>query len=107
MQNDRHGRGQIFPRILEYLRRELPKCFLLENVKGFASITHRKAFKNMLASLRSGDKYIASWRALHTADYGIPQNRPRLYIIGLLRSACPAAESSIASFKWVEQNACH
>ena len=104
--NDRHGRGQIFPRILEYLRQKLPKCFLLENVKGLTSITHREAFKNMLASLRSGDKYIVSWRVLNTADYGIPQNRPRLYIIGLLRSACPAVESSIASFKWPRRTEC-
>ena len=54
----------------------------------------------MLASLRSGDNYIVSWRVLNTADNGIPQNRPRLYIIGLLRSACPAVESSLASFNW-------
>ena len=104
--NDRHGRGQIFPCILEYLQRKLPKCFLLENVKGLTSTTHREAFNNMLASLRSGNKYIVSWRVLNTADYGIPQNRPRIYIIGLLRSACPAVESSIASFKWPRPTEC-
>ena len=90
--NDRHGRGLIFPSIAEYLRRKTPKCFLLENVKGLATKTHEETFREMLATLRSDGKYIITWRVLNTADYGIPQNRPRLYIIGLLRSALPNGE---------------
>jgi DNA (cytosine-5)-methyltransferase 1 len=66
-----------------------PKCFLLENVKGMTTGKHKDAFANVLRSLRDGlhNKYIVSWRVLNTADFGLPQNRPRLYIIGMRRDA--------------------
>ena len=51
--------------------------------------THKDAFANVLKSLRDGlrNEYIVSWRVLNTADFGLPQNRPRLYIIGMRRDA--------------------
>ena len=87
--DDRHGRGCIFPYIHEYLKTKQPACFILENVKGFTTVKHKDAFANVLKALRSGlkDQYMVSWRVVNTADYGLPQNRPRLYIIGMLRGA--------------------
>jgi DNA (cytosine-5)-methyltransferase 1 len=87
--DDRQGRGRIFPHIHNYIHVKAPKCFLLENVKGMTTGTHKDAFANVLKSLRDGlhNKYIVSWRVLNTADFGLPQNRPRLYIIGMRRDA--------------------
>ena len=87
--DDRQGRGRIFPHIHNYIHVKAPKCFLLENVKGMTTGKHKDAFANVLRSLRDGlhNKYIVSWRVLNTADFGLPQNRPRLYIIGMRRDA--------------------
>ena len=87
--HDRQGRGRIFPHIHDYIRVKAPTCFLLENVKGMTTRKHTDAFANVLNSLRSGldNKYMVSWRIVNTADFGLPQNRPRLYIIGMRRDA--------------------
>ena len=61
-----------------------PKYFILENVKGL--MTHDKGntwniMCNLLKELeRFG--YIVKWKILNTKDYGIPQNRERIYIVG-------------------------
>ena len=102
-EDDRHGRGRIFDHIAEYILSKTPKCFLLENVKGLTSAAHREVFLKMLATLRSGNKYVVTWRVVNTADYGIPQNRPRLYIIGMLRSALPQGK---LAFKWPSPMRC-
>ena len=96
--DDRHGRGCIFPYIHEHIKTQLPKWFLLENVKGFTNAKHNDACANVLKSLRSGpgDQYTVSWRVVNTADYGLPQNRPRLYIVGMLRVAI----QDQTRFKW-------
>ena len=96
-EQDKHGRGRIFGHILDYLCHKTPKCYILENVKGIATSTHRAAFHEMLTALRAGGRYLVSWRVLNTADYGLPQNRPRVYIIGVLRSAVAAGAPC---FKW-------
>ena len=102
--DDRHGRGCIFPYIHEYIKTKWPKCFLLENVKGFTNAKHKDAFANVLKSLRSGlgDQYMVSWRVVNTADYGLPQNRPRLYIVGMLRVAIQDQNR----FKWPRPVGC-
>ena len=97
---DKHGRGNIFPRILDYLHRKRPKCFLLENVKGLTTSTHQECFASMLDDLKRGNLFIVTWRVLNTADFGIPQNRPRLYIIGFLRDAVPGGMEGSLNFKW-------
>ena len=86
---DRQGRGRIFPHIHNYIQMKAPTCFLLENVKGMTTGKHKDAFASVLNSLRDGlhNKYMVSWRVLNTADFGLPQNRPRLYIIGMRRDA--------------------
>ena len=87
--HDRQGRGCILPHIHEYIRVKAPTCFLLENVQGMTTHKHKDAFANVLSSLRGGldNNYMVSWRVVNTADFGLPQNRPRLYIIGMRRDA--------------------
>jgi site-specific DNA-cytosine methylase len=43
----------------------------------------------MLATLRSNGKYLVRARVLNTLNFGIPQNRPRVYIVGVLRTGMP------------------
>eukprot|EP00974_Lingulodinium_polyedra_P108061 10460393-Lingulodinium_polyedra.AAC.1 len=60
--------------------------FVLENVKALTFKRHEKPFKLMLNSLRASGQYFVTWRILNAVDVGIPQSRPRLFIVGLLRS---------------------
>ncbi len=92
---DKQGRGLIFDHVLKYINKKLPKCFLLENVEALSRATHKKAFEKMLASLRRSEEYFVTWRVINAVNYGIPQNRPRVFIVGLLRSAV-----SQPSFPW-------
>ena len=104
--DDRQGRGHIFFHIHQYIRSKAPKCFLLENVKGLTMVTHRDTFAAYLKSLRDGldNKYIVSWRVLNTADFGLPQNRPRLYIIGIQCAALQGRQ--LPPFQWPRSVGC-
>ena len=84
---DQKGRGDIFDYVLEYINAKLPMCFLLENVASLTFKTHKVAFEKMLGALRQSKKYFVTWRIMNVMDFGIPQSRPRLFIVGLLRSA--------------------
>ena len=85
---DRRGlndpRGTVFYSCLKVIETKQPKYFILENVKGL--MTHDKGntwniMCNLLKELeRFG--YIVKWKLLNTKDYGIPQNRERIYIVG-------------------------
>ena len=84
---DKQGRGNIFHYVAEYIYHKLPKVCLLENVASLTWNCHHEAFQSMLATLRQSGKYFITWRLLNAADFGIPQNRPRVFIMGFLRSA--------------------
>eukprot|EP00971_Amphidinium_carterae_P331117 6464516-Amphidinium_carterae.1 len=85
-------RGQIVNAILEWIESKLPKSFILENVKGLA-VRHVAVLMEVLSKLRSiGEgNYMVKWKILNSRDYGVPQNRPRLYIIGIAKAEihCP------------------
>mgnify|MGYP006272666853 CR=1 FL=1 len=75
-------RGTIFECCLEVIREKRPKFFILENVPGLLSIEKGKTFQNILQSLEELKDYTVKWKALNTSDYGIPQNRKRVFIVG-------------------------
>ena len=90
-------RGRVFDHIAEYIKQRQPKMFFLENVKALTFKRHKKPFKLMLNSLRAIGQYFVTWRILNAVDFGIPQSRPRLFIVGLLRSAL---SSDFPGFPW-------
>jgi DNA (cytosine-5)-methyltransferase 1 len=59
-----------------------PQAFLLENVAGLAYDVHRGALDFLLDAMRS-EGFSCTWRVLNAADYGVPQIRERLFVIGL------------------------
>lgn len=58
-----------------------PKAFLLENVKGLASKKNLPFLKELVASL--SEQYDVTWGVINCADYGVPQNRERVFIVGI------------------------
>ena len=85
---DATGRGLTINHTISALAAKRPRAFLLENAKGLAT-HHRAAFEHILQHLRqmAGPACKVGFKILGTADFGIPQHRERVYIVGLLRAA--------------------
>lgn len=67
---------------LNVLRTIRPRAFVLENVAGMAYGVHRDALDTVLhAGAKLG--YHVDWRVLNAADYGVPQIRQRLFVVGV------------------------
>lgn len=64
-------------------RGNLPKYLILENVKALVQKKHRKDFDTWLEKLKSLG-YSNYWQVLNAKDYGIPQNRERVFVISIL-----------------------
>jgi DNA (cytosine-5)-methyltransferase 1 len=76
-------RGKLFLYLKKYIQETKPTVFLLENVKGLVLNNNGKYFKFILNSLKSIG-YNVSWKLLNSKNFGLPQNRPRVYIVGHL-----------------------
>ena len=61
----------------------LPKVLILENVKALVQKKHRKDFDIWLEKLESLG-YSNYWQVLNAKDYGVPQNRERVFVISIL-----------------------
>jgi DNA-cytosine methyltransferase len=87
------SRADVFSGVLDYIRHRLPTIFVLENVKNLTSKTHKATFDHITDQLMSiTDKagkyaYSVDWKVFNSQDFGVPQHRERLYIIGIRRSA--------------------
>jgi DNA (cytosine-5)-methyltransferase 1 len=68
---------------LSVLQKLHPRAFLLENVPGLAYGPHREALDLILDKAGSLG-YACTWRVLNAADYGVPQIRERLFVVGML-----------------------
>ena len=76
-EEDKLGRGTLIYEIIRICQIKKPKYILLENVRGFFS----NRFKPTREALQNGLKeYQIRMEILNTKDYGIPQNRERLWI---------------------------
>lgn len=78
-------RGTLFFQIERILRDYKPKGFLLENVRGLTTHDKGRTFKAILQHLESLD-YGVEYVLLNGSNFGIPQNRVRVYIVGVYQS---------------------
>lgn len=74
-------RGTLFFEIERIITAKRPKAFLLENVKQLAGHDKGRTLKVILEHLHA-IHYHVDYRILRAADYGVPQNRERIYIVG-------------------------
>jgi len=91
-------RGTLFFNVAEFIKINQPRCFILENVKGLLSHDSGKTFQTItdvltngggtlngqmgMDSIEDGLGYHVYTKVLNTKDYGIPQNRERIFIVG-------------------------
>ena len=91
-------RGTLFFNVAEFIKENQPKTFILENVKGLLSHDKGRTFQTIVDILSNvggtqngqisldmfedGLGYHIYWQVLNTKNYGIPQNRERIFIVG-------------------------
>ncbi|MFI3307956.1 MAG: DNA cytosine methyltransferase [Mycoplasmatota bacterium] len=77
-------RGTMFFEVERILEEHKPQCFMLENVKGLLSHDKGNTFKTMIDILENKLKYKIYYEVLNAKDFGVPQNRQRIIIVGFL-----------------------
>jgi len=97
-------RGTLFHEIARIARAKRPKLLFLENVKGLLSHDNGKTFGTILATF-SELGYLLEWQVLNSKDFGVPQNRERVFIVGHLgglggRQVFPITQSSQSHLKY-------
>lgn len=76
------ARGMLFFQMCRILRDKQPKCFVAENVKGLLSANCGEAFPLILQEFdKSG--YSVTWKLINAANFGVPQRRERVIIVGI------------------------
>jgi DNA (cytosine-5)-methyltransferase 1 len=77
-------RGTLFFEIMRIARHHKTKYLFLENVKGLLNHDEGRTFETILRSLDECG-YDVQWQVLNSKNFGVPQNRERVFIIGHLR----------------------
>ena len=72
----------LYRYMIDAIERTKPKAFVAENVKGLLQAHGREFFKQMISDFKATG-YRVSHRLYLAADYGVPQMRERLFIIGI------------------------
>ena len=80
-------RGTLFFEIARFASILKPRILVLENVKGLLSHDKGRTFETILEALDELG-YNVEWQVLNSKDFGVPQNRERVFIIGHLRGEC-------------------
>lgn len=76
------SRGRLFSEYVRILKKLQPKGFLFENVYGIIGAENGKAWQKIKIAFQEAG-YTIYHRILDAADYGVPQHRERLFIVGL------------------------
>ena len=77
----RDPNASLLDEYVRIVRETRPEAFILENVQGLTYKTHKAQFDRLLASLTELG-YNPQWRVLLAADYGVPQLRRRVFVVG-------------------------
>lgn len=81
-------RGTLFFDVMRIAAYHKPKVLFLENVKGLVGHDKGKTFKVILESLKELG-YAVHYQVLNAKDFGVPQNRERIYIVCFLENDIP------------------
>ena len=89
-------RGTLFFDVARIINDRKPSLVLLENVKGFTSHDKGRTFATVVATLNELG-YDTSSQVLNASDFGLPQNRERIFIVGVNRRKIRGSEFKFPS----------
>ena len=88
-------RGTLFFDVAEIIKKHQPKAIFLENVKGLRSHDKGKTLETILNVLRNDlGYYVPEPQVVNAKNFGVPQNRERIYIVGFRQ------DLNISSFEY-------
>lgn len=88
-------RGTLFFDVAEIIRRKKPRAIFLENVKGLRNHNRGRTLETILNVLRNDLSYfVPEPQILNAKDFGVPQNRERIFIVGFRK------DQKITSFEY-------
>lgn len=93
--------GTLFFDVVRIITEKKPKAFLLENVSGLVNHDKGRTLKIILETLENELKYKTDFKILNAVDYGVPQKRERIYIVGFRKDV---STSKQFSFAWPEKS---
>lgn len=103
-------RGTLFFDVAEIIRRKRPKAFFLENVKGLLIHDKGNTIKTILKVLRDDlDYYVPEPQIVNAMNFGVPQHRERVYIVGFRKDqgvndfTYPAATDKTKTFSDIRE----
>lgn len=74
-------RGSMFSQVMRFVKQNVPKVVVLENVQALLNHDGGKSFTKIKSELEA-EGYNVVYKVLKCSDYGIPQMRKRLFIVG-------------------------
>lgn len=78
---EKSERGNLFFCILDILETKKPKAFILENVRHLLKHDNGRTFNIIYDHLVRANYYV-EFKILHASEFGVPQLRPRIFIVG-------------------------
>ena len=90
-------RGTLFNEIVRILRDKQPKAVVLENVRQLATMGNGGVLRKVIMDLTDAG-YHCDWNILNALDYGLPQKRERIIIVGF-------TDDSLDFFDWPKRKA--
>lgn len=89
--------NHLYGRMALIIKKMRPKLFLFENVRGLLNAKWTKGgtkriWPDVLKAFRSIPGYEVRWSLVFAKDYGIPQNRPRVLLVGIRKDIAQSAE---------------
>lgn len=82
MRGEEDSRGKLIYLFSEIVVKKQPKSFLMENVSGLISKRNKKTFDSIINYFENGG-YNISWKLIDVYNYGVPQNRKRIFVVGI------------------------
>jgi DNA (cytosine-5)-methyltransferase 1 len=80
-------RGKLFQEYLRLVKLTKPKVFVFENVTGLLSMDGGKLFNTIVSSFEE-EGYNITCNILNAVDFGVPQNRKRVMVVGHMAKFC-------------------
>lgn len=95
-------RGRLWLDSIRVVSTVRPKAFLFENVKGLADPRHRDSLNFLVAQFRDIG-YVVAFQVLNSVEFGVPQNRERIFLVGIRNDVLRAPYRFPARQKFLPQ----
>jgi len=97
-EDDKDNRGTMFSQVMKFVKTNKPRIIVLENVGHLLKHDNGKSFEKITSDIEA-EGYKVTYKILKCSDYGIPQMRKRLFIVGIKN----ISDARIANFFDLEE----